>query len=339
LVNFDPLRAIILRDRALVLVPHGADSLLVQLEQRIRGEPHGGVLNERQSTGISGSSSSPALDKLDSTGKINGDGTETVDAEEEDDFRDSLISTEWAELDAKDWIHLPFELQCVDSVLSTVSAILSDEVLDLQLGANGVIADLTRTDGNGEDRAQETLRSLKNVLRETTSRVNGFNRALDTVLGDNEDMALMNLSRLLTHPERYVQPVPEAVLEEESDEPELLLEAHLQRGNTLVNAISLVEGQIRSTEDFAVRRSEAIGNRILYINMVVTILTLAVTIGATAGSFFGMNVSLAHYEEIENKFPVIVGTTIFGMISLVVIFLVGLRRMRALPNVFSNNRA
>ncbi len=37
LLNFDPLRAIILRDRLLTLVPDGADSLLVLLEQRVRG--------------------------------------------------------------------------------------------------------------------------------------------------------------------------------------------------------------------------------------------------------------------------------------------------------------
>ena len=37
LCNFDPLRAIILRDRLLVIVPEGADSLLVDLERRVRG--------------------------------------------------------------------------------------------------------------------------------------------------------------------------------------------------------------------------------------------------------------------------------------------------------------
>ena len=37
LANFDPLRAIILRDRLLVIVPDGADSLLADLERRVRG--------------------------------------------------------------------------------------------------------------------------------------------------------------------------------------------------------------------------------------------------------------------------------------------------------------
>ena len=37
LLNFDPLRAIILRDRLLVFVPPGADSVLHRLEVRVRG--------------------------------------------------------------------------------------------------------------------------------------------------------------------------------------------------------------------------------------------------------------------------------------------------------------
>ena len=37
LLNFDPLRAIVLRDRLLVLVPDGADSILISLERKLKG--------------------------------------------------------------------------------------------------------------------------------------------------------------------------------------------------------------------------------------------------------------------------------------------------------------
>jgi magnesium transporter len=335
LLNFDPLRAIVLRDRAIVLVPDGADSLLVQLEKRIRGEPHG-MFNERQTTELTGNDSSPELDKLNVKrpldGSSEGDGNETLGMEEEEDVGDFLLGSEWAELDGKEWIDLPFELQCVDAVLSSVSAILADEVLELQVGANGVISDLIRPDADVGDSAQEMLRTLKNVVREMTSRVEGFNRAMDTLLDDYEDMALMNLSRLLTHPERFVQPVPQAVLEEESDEPELILEAHLQRGHTLVNALSLVAGHITSTEDFAVRRSDTIRNRILYMDLVISILTLCVTIGSLVGSLFGMNVPNS-YEDSHNAFKIIVYTTICGFCCIAMVMLLTLRNMGTLSNV------
>ena len=170
-------------------------------------------------------------------------------------------------------------------------------------------------------------------MKEMTSRVHGFCRALENLLEDNEDMTLMNLSRLLTHPDRFVQPVPQEVLEEESDEPELILESHLQRGNTLKNALNLVHGQIGSTEEFAIRKSDTIRNRLLYINLLIGILSLAVTLGSLVGSLFGMNV-INGYEDSVNAFKVIVFSTVGGSVVFVALVLVAIQKVGALPNLF-----
>ena len=145
-------------------------------------------------------------------------------------------------------------------------------------------------------------------------------------------MALMNLSRLLTHPDRFVQPVSQAILDEESDEPELILEAHLQRGHTLTNALTLVQGQINSTEEFAIRKSDTIRNRLLYINMLISIMSLSVALASFVGSVFGMNV-INHYEDSPTAFRVIVFSTLGGAIFLVLFILFSIRRMGALPSV------
>ena len=333
-LNFDPLRAIILRDRAIVLVPDGADSLLVQLEKRIRGDAHN-MFSDNQSSGMVDSDSSPSLNKMDAAfGQYHG--AETVDMEDDEDLKDSLIDNEWAELDAKGWIDLPFELQSADAVLSSVSAILADDVLDLQLGANAIIADLVRPDSDVGEHAQETLRTMKNSVQEMMSRVKGFNRAIDTLLDDYEDMALMNLSRLLTHPDRFVQPVPQAVLEEESDEPELILEAHLQGGHTLINALTLVEGQIHSTEEFAVRKSDTIRNRLLFINMVISIMSLCATVFMLVASFFTMNVPAPLFAN-PNGFSIVVWPNLAGVLVIVTAVPTALLRLGALPNVFKRS--
>ena len=44
-------------------------------------------------------------------------------------------------------------------------------------------------------------------------RVRGFVRALNSVLDDDEDLALCNLSKLISNPERFVQPVNRQVSE------------------------------------------------------------------------------------------------------------------------------
>jgi magnesium transporter len=373
LLNFDPLRAIILRDRLLVLVPDGADSLLVDLERRLRGgsdADHDDSM--RNSSGAY--SSTPSLEEesekknvasaLSSTPGIvrkttdhkktnkvkEGDTvtsstdsqhTERMDSElsaasgetENQEFNDFFVNTEWEELEGRGWIDLPFELQSVDAILHSVSAILADDVIDLQFGANQIIRDLIGRGADMGDHAQEILRTMKNSIKEMQSRVTGFCRAIDMVLEDYEDMTLMNLSRLLTHPDRFIQPVSQAILDEESDEPELILEAHVQRGNTLSNALSLVGGQISTTEDYAARKSDTIRNRLLYINMLISIMSLAVAMASFIGSIFGMNVP-NDYEDSERAFRVIALTTVGGGILFSVVLVTSLTKLGALPRLF-----
>jgi magnesium transporter len=382
LLNFDPLRAIVLRDRVIVIVPDGADSILVELEKRVLGSSDTGsdgmsniMANSESNTSLDdmGNASSYSADNfavnIDTTldkikeeamsGKdandilvsdsnsetgateIMSDGRYDIPNEssafsidlDEDAYINAFADNEWEELEAKDWIDLPFELQSVDAVLLCASAILADDVLDLQIAANSVISELLLPGADVGDRAQEVLRTMKNSIKEMTSRVDGFCRALDCLLEDYEDMALMNLSRLLTHPDRFVQPVSQAVLDEESDEPELIVEAHLQRGHTLKNGLTLVQGQINTTEDFAIRKSDTIRNRLLYINMVISILSLSVTIGSFIGSLFGMNV-INSYEDSRTAFRVITFSTIGGSLLFVALTLFTVRRLGALPNLF-----
>jgi magnesium transporter len=377
LLNFDPLRAIVLRDRLLVLVPDGADSILVELEKRVRGgsnadgdglsksEGYGSTASFEETSSQKGnnnivknvfssikSSVHKTVEKAkrasgsndsDIVGILPEDVSKTLDKStnsesdvsvqtlEENDF-DMLVENEWEELEGRDWIDLPFELLCVDAVLHCVVTILADDVFDLQLGANSIINELVTSKNDFGDLAQELLRQMKNSIKEMTSRVKGFCRALDVVLEDYEDMALMNLSRLISCPERFIQPVSQAILDEESDEPELILEAHLQKGNTLTNALTLVGGQLSTTEDFAVRKSDTIRNRLLYINMMISILSLTVGLGSFVGSLFGMNVTNG-YEDSPDAFVILIVCTILGAIAVITILVVVLRKLGALPNL------
>ena len=223
LLNFDTLRAIILRDRLLVLVPDGADSLLVELEKRIRGDVD---FNDRNSQDYGNTTSSlddESDDDHNSDEKSNQSSvvknilssigrkkrrhreqnatdvgktpeatiTLRMESELSDDpldraehMHDSFVEHEWEEMEGKEWIDLPFELQSVDAVLHSVCAVLADDVLDLQLDANAVISDLLSSRSDLGDHAQEVLRNMKNALKEMTSRVQGFCRALDVVLED-----------------------------------------------------------------------------------------------------------------------------------------------------------
>jgi magnesium transporter len=250
LLNFDPLRAIILRDRLFVIVPDGADSILEKLEARVQG------LNEAECSDfddpivmpidpdVAQSELTPLMSQktldntiasqiqytenvqpsdLYTTGPSSKSEEEEEDGDDDDDEFGQLDDDEIEELECGTFINLPFELLCVDAVLHSAIdwlASRSEEVLEsTQLAMEQVLKPET---GVGSF-AQETLRNSKNNVHEMETQVQGFVRALTQVLNEDEDMALCNLSRLITHPERFIQPVSRAVLEEESDEPELIL--------------------------------------------------------------------------------------------------------------------
>lgn len=222
LLNFDPLRAVILRDRLLVLVPDGADSFLEDIESRVRGGA-AGVEDEIFGESSDEQHNDPATDHADTIPFLP---TKGPCRDEQVALRpvtenDQLDDDEMDEL--ADRVNLPFELQCLDATLLGVTELLANEADDLHDKTIASIEHLLRVETAEGTFAQEMLRTSKNNVRTMVSRVNGFIRAITQILNEDEDMALMNLSHLITHPERFIQPVSAQILEEESDEPELIL--------------------------------------------------------------------------------------------------------------------
>lgn len=410
LLNFDPLRAVILRDRLLILVPHGADSLLTKLENRVRGgavgvensvfgtasevdndpdEPSSHKSSERSSdnnnsninalsqgigkimptlftktSDVSSSAhdkSNPApvkplgiggvvlkrgnsndLDVAEIVSKITQSmehgitvstkaKSETTDDTDNGDDGDS-VNSEWVEMNTRNWIDLPFELQCADAVLNVVCSILSEDAYDLQECALSYIDTVVTGKFRIGDDPMTGLRHTKDAIREMCSRIKGFVQSMNRILDDDEDMALMNLSRLLTHPERYIKPVPLEILEEESDEPELILEAHLQIGLTLMNALDLIQGQVDSASDLVDQKLDSVRNRILFANMIISIFSLCMTAAAVVGSFFGMNVPVPFRDsETEEAFTIISLVTVFGAFATAGLILAALFYTQAIP--------
>ena len=386
LLNFDPLRAIVLRDRLLILVPDGADSILETLAKRIKGgmtEMEASVFGEEQlgqplhtdlnvkevahkiadvitgnSEGIDDTSgakttdpnvSAPLTSHSSSFRKSKKDGKKRLQTiahfekylsdDEGDNGDEATVSfdpfdnDEWDDLKGKGWIDLPFELQSVDAVLHTVSAMLTEEANHLQQYAYGEIDEILRCSSSAAgEHGHDILRNVKGEISEMSGRCQGFIRAINIVLDDDEDLALMNLSRLITHPERFIQPVSEEILHEESDEPELILEAYLQQSLSNVNALDLLRNQITTTEALMNMKLDSVRNRLLYINTVVSVVTLAVTVGALVGSLFGMNLYNG-LEDSPTAFGQIVIGTCVGMVGMLIVLGYLFSRAGSLPRL------
>mmetsp|Transcript_5775 Transcript_5775/g.16270 ORF Transcript_5775/g.16270 Transcript_5775/m.16270 type:complete len:644 (+) Transcript_5775:165-2096(+) len=392
LLNFDPLRAIVLRDRLLVLVPDGADSILISLEKKLKGgikELEKSIFGEDKSMTSStmGSDASEVggSSEAEETGVKNGDTPESGDhthrgrddatgldvtsplaqnllsdhqtiqdeqkssskfGSDGDDEGGSRGTTstetvedldyegeeEWDEIENRIYLDLPFELQAVDAVLSCVSSLLSADASELRHKVYIAMAALrgdSRKSTPG-DHAQEKLRILKDSVGEMEARVQGFVRALNLVLDEDEDMSLMNLSRLITHPERFIQPVSQEILEEESDEPELLLESYMQQSLSAANTLELLKGQITSTEELVTMKLDAIRNRLLYISTMVSIASLCVATASLIGSIFGMNL-LNNLENDPNAFAQVLAGTLLGSIGMFILISFWAYRSGVLP--------
>jgi len=435
LLNFDPLRAIVLRDRLLVFVPDGADSILIDLEKRVRGgqtelcdelfgpspgnssdveylpeslqqaqsDSHNGmgrlsqnvknrfkkIVSHEKNEGLdlvtpeanrkevsdgdkvdeskssstvssvkkvnfevlknkwrgNGTESGLSAENNSAISSQSADGTSNYDTPieeassygEEDDEHSSasVLSEEFDEFDElndQKWIDLPFELQCVDAVLQAVVALLSTDVNDLRDNTYEIVNNMLYSQRSSieGDSAQDTLRRLKNAVGEMVARVQGFVRAMNLVLDEDEDLALMNLSRLITHPDRFIQPVSSGVLHEESDEPELILEAYLQQGLSSVNALELLKGVISHTDELVNQKLDSIRNRLLYVNTLVSLLSLCVASASLVGSFMGMNLT-NHLETDENAFRQFVIYTLVGCFGMLLVLIIFFLQIGALP--------
>lgn len=321
--NFDPLRAIITRDRLLVLVPTGADSILKQLEERIVGS---GIEYQDYDDydAIKENENYQDKDASDQNAETT-DETTTIDdpSDDDDDWSQMMLM----EMDQRK--DLTFELLCVNACLSLVFQMLADDTEELQ--EKGLKYVQTHIIGDNKQKqtqlrpedALAVIRNLKNAVKVMQARVKGLVHSINRILNEDEDMALMNVSRLISHPENFVQPVSLEMLEIESDEPELVLESNLHNALTLSNALDLIEGQVDTASDLIDARMDAARNKFLLASLCLSIASLSLTALTCVGGIFGMNLK-SGIEEESGKFILITYGSIAGSVFLGIAIFVGM---------------
>lgn len=176
------------------------------------------------------------------------------------------------------------------------------------------------------------IRHIQDCMSEMDSRVKRYMTAIDRILDDDEELALMNLTRLMLHPERFVQSTSEDVLEEEGAEPSFIIEAHLNTAFTLQNVLHLIKGQIDSASELVDRKQDAARNKILLANTIITVFSLCVGSASLVGSFFGMNLT-NHLETNSNAWMIVLVSTMAMAIVIGVLAIYALTWSGALPRV------
>lgn len=354
LMKFDPIRAVVLHDRVLLLhskvtkdvSAHMADELakilgadhLTQQEEAIFGEADAPPTNSEVlgGTGWDIWDGSKVKEKVGEIGKELAKAKKfvskhslAVDGEEEEEEEEET-ATEKDELlksIAKD-NSIAFELRAIDAVLHILVNLMKKEArYVLQRTSNVLDSMVTKKEVRNNNESgtrtyheecfQDVLRVFRDESDALDARIGSFVRSLRKICDDEKQLALMNLSRLLSNPERFVKPTHEILLEE-SDEPEMILEVYVQEGYKMKNDLMLLHKKVSRAETELQMNLDALRNRLLYINTMISVGSLIFGMGSFIGGMFGVNIPFRLNND-PSAFPKIWITTAVLMILCCII--------------------
>lgn len=298
IMSFDAVRAIVLHDRLLMIVPQGADSLIELLQKHLE------EFGPRRATNPSSMNlAAIASKKLGEPHAINKELRSITDN------TGSLAD-------------ISFATRCYESILATVVSVQSQELnqcTHLGVAVHQQIKTATMVSID----LQEQMRVLKDRLAALLHQIKGDKRALEDIVVDDEELAMMDLGKLKQMPKLYESPLKPAILASHED-MEAMLESYLVDFNTLQTKLEYIRSQIQSAEELVNLRLNTSRNQLLVVDTIVSICTMGFALGSFVFGMFGMNLTSGK-EDADNWFtPVAVGFTICSMmlISLPIIYLV-----------------
>lgn len=184
-------------------------------------------------------------------------------------------------------VFMPFEFRALEGILIYTCAVLES-------GFAGIDPDLRKTLCNFSERVNpeqlEDLRKLEQQLNHYYSRARKVQNALQSVLDEDEDMADMYLTEKRRNPGVDRNPL-------DHDEAEMLLETYLQIVDDLTSRAGLLDQAIDDTENLIEIRLDTMQNRLLLVDLIITVFTTIISFGAMVTAVFGMNFPLPKVME------------------------------------------
>ena len=175
---------------------------------------------------------------------------------------------------------IPFEFEALEFIMSIVLQLLNDDVAKMKrrveeslLGLRRQGVTTVRLDG---------LRVLKNEVNVLESRAHGLNAAVTRVLETDEDMFLMQLTRLREQPELLAESDFE-----DHDDSEIMLEAVLLGVAHIERELKIEQQQMDDTEQLLQLRLNKNSNRLLTIDLTQNFLLFCINVVATIMAMFG----------------------------------------------------
>ncbi|KAI4311308.1 hypothetical protein MLD38_036214 [Melastoma candidum] len=212
----------------------------------------------------------------------------------------------------------PFEFRALEVVLESICSFLAARTTELEAAAYPALDELTsKVSSSNLDRVSK----LKTAMTRLTARVQKVRDELEQLLGDDDDMADLYLSRKLagasspvsgsgahnwfpaspTIGSKISQASKVGVATAQGDENdvevvEMLLEAYFMQIDGTMNKLTTLRGYIDDTEDYLNLQLDKHRNQLIQLELILTAATISLAIYSLVGGYFGMNIPFAWNE-------------------------------------------
>lgn len=179
-------------------------------------------------------------------------------------------------------VFMPFEFRALEGILIYICAVLEREFLGIEPELRNTL--LTLPERINFEKLEQ-LRELEQRLNHYYSRARKVQNALQSVLDEDEDMADMYLSEKRRNPGAGRNPV-------DHDEAEMLLETYLQHVDDLTSRAGLLNQAIDDTENLIEIHLDTTQNRLLLVDLIITMMSTVTSFGTMVTAMLGMNFPL-----------------------------------------------
>lgn len=176
----------------------------------------------------------------------------------------------------------------------------------------------------------EELRYRKQLLNQFQARLNNVKTILDNLLDEDEEMANMYLT------EKHMSHNLHTRSAVDHSEVEIMLEAYLQVIDEYVNHASLLNEAIDDTEDLVMIHLDTLRNRLLSVELALSVVSMTFGIGGVIAGVFGMNIQIPLFGEESSRLWflfIVVGIILMVVVTSFVV-LRKLRRRGLLGTIF-----
>lgn len=259
----------------------------------------------------------------------------------------SALNMEKFPLDNLEYVNSSrFELLVVDAALNLVCSSLLVKVRQLEPLTITALKDL-RAESKGLDAIQtqaDELLPVKNILDEYRKRIREIKGAIFDVLNSDDDMAMMCLSTIPTTEEQHdglnssissmVSNIKQmqgsslrrrfrnrpgmkglSPIELEFSATESIFENYLHDSEWISAEIDDLLDEIKHTEDHVALQLDLLRNRILKVELVLSIVSFVVSLGGLVTGLFGMNL-INYLEKSHHAFAIVSVLLAAGLASV-----------------------